>query len=147
MNVTKLTLLATLASVLLVNHPLSEATFGTGDDFLEWEQNSTLGQHQLSYVMGLLDAYELGALSLNKTHLAEHCPSVGSERTAATRIADLKSARVLIEYLIRDAALYSVKYKVSGGGAKKPSEAWVFDEAYTRLKQLKFKNNGLVIVG
>jgi hypothetical protein len=88
-----------------------------------------------------------GVLPLNKTHLAEHCPSVGSERTAATRIADLKSARVLIEYLIRDAALYSVKYKVSGNGAKKPSEAWVFDEAYTRLKQLKFKNNGLVIVG
>lgn len=64
MNVTKLTLLATLASVLLVNHPLSEATFGAGDDFLEWEQNSPLGQHQLSYVMGLYDAYELGALSL-----------------------------------------------------------------------------------
>ena len=73
---------------------------------------------------------------LNKTHLAERCPSVGSERTAASRIADLKSARVLIEYLIRDAALYSVKYKTSGSTAKKPSEAWVFDESYLEIEEV-----------
>jgi hypothetical protein len=59
---------------------------------------------------------------------------VGSERTAATRIADLKSARVLIEYLIRDAALYSVKYKASDSSAKKPSEAWVFDEGFLEMR-------------
>lgn len=59
---------------------------------------------------------------------------MGSERTAATRIADLKSARVLIEYLIRDAALYSVKYKASDSSAKKPSEAWVFDEGFLEMR-------------
>jgi hypothetical protein len=52
---------------------------------------------------------------------------VGSEATAKVRIADLKRLKVLITYLIRDANLYSVKYKASGSNAKKPSEAWVFD--------------------
>jgi hypothetical protein len=33
----------------------------------------------------------------------------------------------MVEYLIRDANLYSVKYKASDSSAKKPSEAWVFD--------------------
>lgn len=64
MSVKKLALLAALASTLLLNHPESEASFGTGDDFLKWEQDSPFGQHQLSYIMGLYDAYELGALSL-----------------------------------------------------------------------------------
>ena len=72
---------------------------------------------------------------------------MGSERTAATRITELKRLKVLIEYLIRDANLYSVKYKASGSGAKKSSEAWVFDEAYLGLNQLNFKNNSLFIVG
>ena len=58
------------------------------------------------------------------------------ERTAKERIADLKSARFLIEYLIRDAALYSVKYKTSGSTAKKPSEAWVFDESYLEIEEV-----------
>ena len=71
---------------------------------------------------------------------------MGSERTAATRIADLKSARVLIEYLIRDAALYSVKYKASGSSAKKPSEAWVFDEEYLQMKEVKVGKHTLVLI-
>jgi len=49
----------------------------------------------------------------------------------------LKRLKVLIEYLIRDANLYSVKYKASGSNAKKPSEAWVFDEALLQMKEVK----------
>ena len=85
--------------------------------------------------------------ALNKTHLAERCSSVGSERTAATRIADLKSARVLIEYLIRDAALYSVKYKASGSSAKKSSEAWVFDGVDLAAEEIKVGKCNLVLLG
>ena len=84
-----------------------------------------------------------GFLPLNKTHLAERCSSVGSERTAATRIADLKSARVLIEYLFRDAALYSVKYKASDSSAKKPSEAWVFDEQFLQMNKIEVRGFAL----
>ena len=57
-----------------------------------------------------------------------------SEATAKVRILDLKRLKVLIEYLIRDANLYSVKYKASGSSAKKSSEAWVFDEALLQTK-------------
>jgi hypothetical protein len=59
---------------------------------------------------------------------------VGSEATAKVRIADLKRLKILIEYLIRDANLYSVKYKASGSSAKKPSEAWVFNEGFQEIR-------------
>ena len=87
-----------------------------------------------------------GFLPLNKTHLAERCSSVGSEATAKVRIADLKRLKVLIEYLIRDANLYSVKYKASGSNAKKPSEAWVFDEALLQMKEVKVGKYTLVLI-
>jgi hypothetical protein len=87
-----------------------------------------------------------GFLPLNKTHLAERCPSVGSERTAKKRIAELKRARVLIEYLIRDDVLYSVKYKASGSSAKKSSEAWVFDESYLEMREVNVGKHTLVLI-
>jgi hypothetical protein len=76
-------------------------------------------------------------LPLNTTHLAERCSSVGSEATAKVRIADLKRLKVLITYLIRDANLYSVKYKASGSSAKKSSEAWGFDEKFLQMNEVK----------
>ena len=68
------------------------------------------------------------------------------ERTAATRIADLKRTRVLIEVLIRDDVLYSVKYKASGSSAKKPSEAWVFDESYLQMREVRVGKYTLVLI-
>ena len=85
-------------------------------------------------------------MPLNKTHLAERCSSVGSEATAKVRIADLKRLKVLIEYLIRDAALYSVKYKASDSSAKKPSEAWVFDEKFLQMNEVKVGKYTLVLL-
>jgi len=72
---------------------------------------------------------------------------VGSEATAKVRIADLKSARVQIQYLIRDANLYSAKYKASGSNAKKPSEAWVFDGAYLAAEEVRVGKCNLVLLG
>ena len=57
-----------------------------------------------------------------------------------------QSARVLIEYLIRDANLYSVKYKASGSSAKKPSEAWVFDESYLQMREVRVGKYTLVLI-
>jgi hypothetical protein len=88
-----------------------------------------------------------GFLPLNKTHLAERCPSVGSVATAKVRIAELKRLKILIEYLIRDANLYSVKYKASGSSAKKPSEAWVFDEGFPEMEEVKVGKYTLVLIG
>ena len=62
---------------------------------------------------------------------------MGSEATAKVRIADLKRLKVLITYLIRDANLYSVKYKASGSSAKKSSEAWGFDEKFLQMNEVK----------
>jgi hypothetical protein len=72
---------------------------------------------------------------------------VGSEATAKVRIADLKRLKVLIEYLIRDANLYSVKYKASDSSAKKPSEAWVFNEAYLTAEEVRAGKYNLVLLG
>jgi hypothetical protein len=85
-------------------------------------------------------------LPLNTTHLAERCSSVGSEATAKVRIADLKRLKVLITYLIRDANLYSVKYKASGSNAKKPSEAWVFDERFLAAEEVRAGKYNLVLL-
>jgi hypothetical protein len=71
---------------------------------------------------------------------------VGSEATANVRIADLKRLKVLIEYRIRDANLYSVKYKASGSSAKKPSEAWVFDEKFLQMNEVKVGKYTLVLL-
>ena len=42
--------------------------------------------------------------------------------------------------------LYSVKYKASGSNAKKPSEAWVFDEALLQMKEVKVGKYTLVLI-
>ena len=72
---------------------------------------------------------------------------MGSEATAKVRIADLKRLKVLIEYLIRDANLYSVKYKASDSSAKKPSEAWVLDGVDLAAKEIKVGKCNLVLLG
>ncbi|MDG2115433.1 MAG: hypothetical protein P8J80_02240 [Porticoccaceae bacterium] len=109
----------------------------TVDHLLSWDA--------LQRSLALMEEAD-GVLPLNKTHLAERCSSVGSEATAKVRIADLKRLKVLIQYLIRDANLYSVKYKASGSNAKKPSEAWVFDEALLQMKEVKVGKYTLVLI-
>lgn len=109
----------------------------TVDHLLSWDA--------LQRSLALMEEAD-GFLPLNKTHLAERCSSVGSEATAKVRIADLKRLKVLIKYLIRDANLYSVKYKASGSNAKKPSEAWVFDEALLQMKEVKVGKYTLVLI-
>lgn len=60
----------------------------------------------------IIDACD-GIVPLNAEHLMAADPLVGKERACKHRIKELKGARLLIDILIREAALFSVRYKTS----------------------------------
>ena len=52
-----------------------------------------------------------GIVPLNAEHLRKAYPSLNSKRTAENRVAEFKAARSLIDILISEVAVFSVRYK------------------------------------
>ena len=66
-----------------------------------------------------------GIVPLNAEHLRKADPSLNSKRTAENRVAEFKAARSLIDILISEVAVFSVRYKTPK--QRRWSEALVTD--------------------
>jgi hypothetical protein len=73
-----------------------------------------------------------GLLPLNKKHLMARCPSVSSESTATTRIAEIRRCRPLMELLISPIVFEYYSYRAKG--QRVASEALVASD-YTNPKE------------